>query len=69
MGLGAGLALVAPGVYQQTIVSGLFVIEDRVGAFLGPNAQAKLIALLLPFVLLQIALRHLTGGSGGHGCL
>ncbi len=57
VGLGAGLALVAPGVYQQTIASGLFVIEDRVGAFLGPNAQAKLIALLLPLVLLQIALR------------
>lgn len=57
VGLGAGLALVAPGLYQQTIAAGLFVIEDRVGAFLGPNAQAKLITFLLPFVFLQIALR------------
>lgn len=57
VGLGAGLALFAPSLYQQAILSGLFVIEGRVGAFLGPNAQAKLIALLLPFVFKQIATR------------
>ena len=55
--IGIGLVIVAPHIYHAALPSGIFPIEDRVGAFLGPNAQAKLIATLIPFALVQIALK------------
>lgn len=57
VGTGLALSILAPSVYQSMTATGIFVVEDRVGAFLGPNAQAKMIAVMLPFVLWQVAMR------------
>lgn len=56
--LGIGIAVGAPALYQRMTAFEIFAIEDRVGAFLGPNAQAKLSAMLLPLVIAYIARRE-----------
>jgi O-antigen ligase len=56
--LGMGIAVVNPAWYQAMTVSEIFAIEDRVGSFLGPNAQAKLSAMFLPLVIAYIARRE-----------
>jgi len=59
MGLGSVVAIGGcfyicfPSIYARLVEAGIFIMQVRLGSFIGPNGMAKTIAMTMPFILFK----------------